>query len=102
MTRFDRPTLQALYDILVREAGADAGERAREVFVLTAIEWPDRLPFEYRFCGTLGFGGKVWLHDLKAPYVTCYRENETPEREKTISRTNRALAAVVGEDGGAE
>lgn len=45
---------------------------------------------EYRIGGPLGFGGKVWFN-ADHWYVTCYREDETPERIEAINRTNAAL-----------
>lgn len=51
---------------------------------------------EYRFIGSLGFGGKFWLHHRDGMYVTCYREDETPERLATIEDTNRCLGIVWG------
>lgn len=48
---------------------------------------------EYRIGGPLGFGGKVWFN-ADHWYVTCYREDETPERVGAINRTNAALDAL--------
>lgn len=84
----------AIYDILVRECGAAEGRdwsypsRAHFVFMLTR----ERPTDEYRFQGSLGFGGKFYPRDMR---VSCYREDETPEREEMIRRANDALRALA-------
>ena len=73
-----------IFDILIREAGAYESERVNFTFAQR-----DGCT-EYRFCGYLGFGGKFWNY-LDKWYVTCYKEDETPERLEIINRTNEAL-----------
>lgn len=94
------PQANAIYDVLVREAGANESDRLSFVVYVTSSE---RWPLEFRFMGSLGFGGKFWLtrHDPMY-YVNCYREDETPERLATIERTNAALVAVLGRVGEGE
>ena len=88
----------AVYDILAQECGAPEQCSAvksfseRDHFVLrqtseNIVEW--------RFCGKLGFGGKFWINCDKW-YVTCYREDETPERLRMIEAANKRLEALVG------
>lgn len=48
---------------------------------------------EYRFIGSLGFGGKFWRNNGRW-YVTAYREDLTPERQAVIDATNAALTAL--------
>ena len=62
----------------------------RNSFVTNAVDgnWT-----EWRFGGGLGFGGKVW-NNAGRWYVTCYSEDETPEREEIIAKTNEALAKL--------
>jgi hypothetical protein len=48
---------------------------------------------EYRFQGNLGFGGKFWNANNRW-YVTCYSEDETPERKEMIRKANEKLAAL--------
>jgi hypothetical protein len=55
---------------------------------------------EYRFCGSLGSGGKFWRANYTPWSVSCYQEDETPERLSIISRANDALARL--QDGGDE
>jgi hypothetical protein len=76
----------AVYDVLVEHAGAS--EEQRDEFVIMHVN--GRCD-EYRFIGSLGFGGKFWRHDWR---VSCYREDETPERVEAIRITNEALAGV--------
>lgn len=49
---------------------------------------------EFRFGGSLGFGGKVWC-DHGRVYVTCYPEDETPERLDIISTANVLLERIM-------
>lgn len=86
----------AVYDILVAETGARPGEREKWSFVryATAIaEW-NHIFVEWRFCGSLGFGGKFRFDGFEVPNVNCYREHETPERLAIIERANERLAAL--------
>lgn len=82
----------AVYDVLVEHAGA--AEEGREGFVY--LQTNGHLP-EYRFLGSLGFGGKFW-HDGGRWYVSAYREDMTPERQAAIDATNAALAALKQEE----
>ncbi len=74
-----------VWDVLVEECGAR----------------PDQFPEfdyhfpqcgEFRFMGTLGFGGKVFSERTRPPWVSCYRENSSAEREAAIRRANVRLA----------
>lgn len=76
---------EQVYDILVREAKAPDGSW-RQSFVLEFTG--DRPTSEWRFCGSLGFGGKFRFPRMT---VDCYREDETPQALETISRTNAQL-----------
>lgn len=55
---------------------------------------------EYRFMGHLGFGGKIWLNRGKAPYVTCYGEDETAGRKILIEAANLELENLFSETKG--
>lgn len=83
-----------VFTILVKEAGAR--EYWRHDFVRYVGE-SHSYPHEYRFCGSLGFGGKFRIR-RGAWVVDCYGEDETPERRATIDRTNAALAALREEE----
>lgn len=76
-----------VYDILAEHVGAH--EHYREFFVQDALREKHQLT-EWRFCGSLGFGGKIWRSNGKV-YVNCYSEDKTPEREILIERVNRLL-----------
>lgn len=86
----------AIYDILVRECGAQEGDkwsgRAAFVHEFTRARHTD----EYRFCGSLGFGGKFYTD---GPRVSCYPEDRTPKREAMIERANKALLDLRGSGG---
>lgn len=91
----------AIYDILVKDAGApdgpvdgDFGTPRRDFMFHQTRE----MTWEYRFMGSLGFGGKFWNYDGRW-YVTAYPEDMTPERQQVIDDTNVALAALKQEQG---
>ena len=83
-----------VYDVLVDLCGAvdDLGNRTQ-----WACFWDKRHDLrEYRFIGSLGFGGKFWVNSGRW-YVTCYREDETIERLAIIEAANARLAALLEE-----
>ncbi|KKN19810.1 hypothetical protein LCGC14_0941940 [marine sediment metagenome] len=81
-----------IYKILVEHAGANTGP-TRDMFLVWFVEESKfDLSREFRFQGSLGFGGKFWRNGRF--YVTCYSEDETPERMATIERTNDALSIL--------
>jgi hypothetical protein len=75
----------AIYDVLVRHAGAFGDERRHFVQVQT-----DKPCTEFRFRGSLGFGGK-FRRARDRWYVDCYEEDMTPERDRAIRLANAAL-----------
>ncbi len=103
MTPLSEADAANIWQVLVDHAGAyedpiPGGLRTSTTFVqvqsATACE-------EYRFCGSLGFGGKfrrnrVWIGDTctESWTVDCYREDLTPERQAVIDKTNAALAEL--------
>lgn len=74
----------AVYDVLVEHAGTHPDGREEFVFHLT------RGCTEYRFMGSLGFGGKLYV-ERRGWRIGCYREDLTPERAEAIRVTNEAL-----------
>ena len=92
---YDEEILGKMYDILVMHVGARKDSYDRKSFVQCAIIWDYRFSFEYRFMGSLGFGGKIWLPLDQAPYVSCYGENETPERNEAIEKANQELSRLL-------
>lgn len=85
-------TAKELYDILSITCGAPTMKEDFLYHVGEALQSGARL--EYRFIGHLGFGGKLWLNDSNRPYVTCYKEDETPGRLALIEAANEELARV--------
>ena len=79
-------TASQIYNILIEECGAQ--QDGREAFVQRQTD--DHYPFEYRFCGALGFGGK-FRRSSSRWYVTCYSEDKTPERAAMIETANQRL-----------
>lgn len=92
---YDSSTLSSIYDVLIRCCGASERESERNSFIQVAEDWDYKFPFEYRFMGSLGLGGKVWLPKGRSPRVSCYAEDETPERRKEIEKTNRYLKELI-------
>lgn len=81
-----------IYDILVAECGAPDNERDRFEF---SVGFPKCV--EWRFCGRLGFGGKVWWARGEL-FVSCYPEDATPERDAMVAAANERLAQIVSFD----
>ena len=83
------------WDVLVQHAGAhDPHGHQRENFVRAACqrEKMHRLT-EYRFGGSLGFGGKFWRAGGKL-YVSCYAEDRDIERNAVEKKVNAILAEL--------
>lgn len=89
----DRAFYDAVYTILVDEAGAYAGSREREDFIRAYCDNMHPAT-EYRFGGSLGGGGKFW-RGCDWFHVSCYREDETPQRLATIEKVNVLLAQAA-------
>jgi hypothetical protein len=84
----------AAYDeVLVSLCSASASDADRQSFILSHLD--ETYPCsEWRFCGSLGFGGKFRLRTDASACVDCYPEDETPERRRTIDSANAALNAL--------
>lgn len=78
----------AVFNLLVQHAGAHESLHDDFVFHHARVGAPVD---EYRFQGSLGFGGKYYSGRNR---VTCYSEDETPARRATIEKTNAALAVL--------
>ena len=88
-----------VYDILIETCGQRDDYEGRMSFVAGISgegQWT-----EYRFIGSLGFGGKVWNTGSRGFYVSCYPEDITPEREEMIEAANAKLAELYAEVDGA-
>jgi hypothetical protein len=94
MSLWDKMTGQIwvkVYDILVEECGAHESER--DSFIINQLEKDH--PREWRFCGSLGFGGKFWRNSGRL-YVNCYNEDATPKRLAMIEKANARLEKLGG------
>lgn len=88
-----RAVADKIYDILVRNAGADDTPgvwNSRRDFRHFFNETPGT---EYRFQGLLGFGGKFY-RERQGWRVSCYSEDRNPVRDAAIAATNEKLAAL--------
>lgn len=75
---------RAVYQVLVDECGAQKNDPFGFIAEFTSAD-PCT---EWRFQGSLGFGGKFRYPCLS---VDCYAEDETPQRLKSIEDANRRL-----------
>ena len=83
---------RAVYNVLVEHAGAT--EAGRDAFVVVQA---NSLQPEFRFQGSLGFGGKFRRERLDDRwYVDAYPEDikRDPTIQNRIDATNAALAAL--------
>jgi hypothetical protein len=83
-----------IYDLLIEHAGASESWRDDFLYHQTREHVP-----EYRFQGLLGFGGKFrrnsrWYGKGETWLVDCYPEDRSPERDKLVEATNKALSAL--------
>lgn len=84
----------AVWEVLTEEC--DAQDWMRDEFMHYVCR-PDALNFyEFRFMGALGFGGKFHISPAGHWYVSCYREDRTPEREAMQTAANARLDALAG------
>ncbi len=82
---------EAAYDLLVEMAAASPGADARRDFLRSALR-PGGC--EYRFQGSLGFGGKYRDEGEGAPYVSCYPEDRNASRDATLAAVNSRLGEL--------
>ncbi len=90
--------IHAVWNILVNLCGAP--EHLKSDFLYRMKEHGERGTasgsLEFRFCGRLGFGGKVYITD-RGVRVSCYPEDESVERRDVIVKANQELAKLVKE-----
>ncbi len=88
-----------VYDVLVNCAGAPNSESSRNHFISCwKHDWS-----EWRFGGSLGFGGKIWrerryfTNEGYIPHlrVSCRSENDSTERTKVIEATSVELISIL-------
>ena len=89
-------TANEVFSILVDHAGASEDYRFSFVRHWGIADFPTEFPFE----GNLGRGGKFWRNgdpwnNDGNPYINCYPEDLTPERERIINEVNSLLAALA-------
>lgn len=92
MRKLDLADLTKLYAILVFHCGAPQADL--EQFIRYVLTWDPTRSLEWRFQGSLGFGGKIWLYNSEAPYVNFYPEDSTPLRERAVLKANDELAEL--------
>jgi len=78
----------AVYDILVVEAGAHENNRLCFVYSHCEDEYPCD---EFRFGGHFGFGGKYWS---KRNAISYYQENHTKKLDKLEAKVNILLSEI--------
>ncbi len=102
MTPLSEADAAAVWQVLVDHAGVVDDEWDRAAFI--DLQSRNVEP-EWRFMGTLGFGGKfrrnrVWIGSTRTESWTvgCYAEDLTDERQAVIDKTNEALAELRKEN----
>jgi hypothetical protein len=92
--REKKMTAEDLWKVIEKHCGA---EGMKDGFIRDAKEALDRHErMEYRFKGLLGFGGKLWLDMDGRARVSCYSEDETPERVAAMAAANKMLQRLSG------
>lgn len=93
--REKKMTAEDLWKVIEKHCGAAEGMKTD--FIRDAKEALDRHErMEYRFKGSLGFGGKLWLDMDGRARVSCYSEDETPERVAAMAAANKMLQRLSG------
>jgi hypothetical protein len=77
-----------ILDILIEECGAHPALRPEFQQFASGNR-----PTEFRFIGSLGFGGKFWNYAGRW-YVNCYPEDKTIERIDAIEKANKRLSRL--------
>lgn len=94
METLGRFTLSSIYGILIYCCGAS--EEDRDQFIRYVLIWDENRALEWRFQGSLGFGGKIWLYNSDVPYVNYYPEDKTEARDLAVKKANAELVALFG------
>jgi hypothetical protein len=96
-------------EILAACSFAIDDDAMRYQFIRTVTGEERGFGLAFRFCGSLGFGGKFHLHSRDFNYdhrlgdfdhrcyVSCYPEDRTPQREALIRETNARLSQLADE-----
>lgn len=91
--------------ILIEECGYCPGRRDGDAFIRHIVApQPDGSPVchEFRFMGSLGFGGKFRNNgnNMNTPHVDCYPEHKTENRKSMIADANKRLNLLFNPTGG--
>lgn len=89
-------TPKELYDIVVRECHASEGMRDCIEYGIKEFQANDRLNYtEQRFCGALGFGGKLRFNRFDGYYVDSHPDDQTPESWRMECAANKAILRLT-------
>lgn len=80
------------WTIIMRVAGAEYG--LREDFI-RYVTTPSPHPYEFRFMGSLGFGGKFHWTPTQGAWVSCYPEDADDIAKAIVEVCNRLLKAGI-------
>lgn len=82
---------QDYWNLIFLHGGAHPNDQPAFVrYMMMASQFPK----EYRFQGRLGWGGKAHF-DGKRAYVSCYTEDDTPERDLIKKLLNEELRGLL-------
>ena len=84
-----------IWKILVEHAGCREDNYSRQAFIDYLVNHWECQDVEWRFGGSLGFGGKLYYNN-NGLYVNCYSEDLNPKREQILQNTNSALRMLNG------
>lgn len=91
----DESVGRRIISILAQECGADEAALVGYGF-LDYLAKDVGFPYEWRFMGALGFGGKFKADARGGRWrVDCYAEDATPERLAMIERANARLDQLL-------
>lgn len=91
---------EAIWNILEEHCGANDLATKEEFLNRVGGALKKKGKLEFRFCGALGYGGKLYINLRTDPLsVDCYVVDYTPQRKKMIDAANKALALLKGLEG---
>lgn len=82
--------IEDIYDILEECCGAHKNGRDEFISYMKL----DSNMYEYRFCGWLGFGGKLYSNS-QGVYVDCYSVHKSPLAAFAIKMANERINTLL-------
>jgi hypothetical protein len=99
--RLSEKQAEDVWSILATACGAESKSSGHGWESFRRYVTDDHPWHEFRFCGSLGSGGKLYVNHGRI-FVACYPEDRTPERERRIKLANARLEALASREEGLE